>query len=171
MATWPPKPSDGDAKKMQRALASLASLQRYVTSAKDNLAATLDQDNSKAASIQYDIDKLDKIGKYTDQQMVVMVLCADSDQVDTVNTRVSGVLADTDALCRKAVARISTANITTATPPLVRHKKISFRTMDHENVRLWTRQVEDVFNSMGIKQQLENVMLFSLFIISCLKGK
>ena len=127
MATWPPKPSDGDAKEMQRALASLASLQGYVTSAKNNLAATLDQDNSKAASIQYDIDKLDKIGKYTDQQMVVMVLCADSDLVDIVNTRVSGVLADTDALCRKAVARISTANVT---PPLARPKKISFRPMD-----------------------------------------
>ena len=55
--------------------------------------------------------------------MIVVVLCADSDQVDIVNTRVSGVLADTDALCRKAIARISTANITPATPPPVRPKK------------------------------------------------
>ena len=53
-----------------------------------------------------------------------MVLCADSDQVDIVNTGVSGVLADTDALCRKAVARISTANITPATPPPLRPKNI-----------------------------------------------
>ena len=55
--------------------------------------------------------------------MIVVVLCADSDQVDIVNTRVSGVLADTDALCRKAIARISTANIIPATPPTVRPKK------------------------------------------------
>ena len=39
---------------------------------------------------------------------------------------------------------MSTANITPATPPLSRPK----RHMDHENVR----QVDDVFNSMGIKQ-------------------
>ena len=126
---------------MQRALASLASLQGHVTGAKNNLAATLDQDDLKAASIQYAIDKLEqKIGKYTDQQMVVVVFCADSDLVDIVNTRVSGVLADTDALCRKAVARISTANITPATRPQVRPKKYISGP--------WTRQVEDVFNSM-----------------------
>ena len=55
-----------------------------------------------------------------------MVLCADSDQLDRpiVNTRVSGVLADTGALCCKAVARISTADITPATPPLVLPKNI-----------------------------------------------
>ena len=124
MATWPPKSSAGDAKEMQRALASLASPQGHVTGAKNNIAATLDQDDLETASIQYAIDKLEqKIGKYTDQQMVVVVLCADSDQVDTVNTRVNGVLADTDVLCRKAVARISTANITPVTSPPVRPKK------------------------------------------------
>ena len=68
MATWPPKPSDGDTKEMQRALASLASPQGHVTGAKNNLAATLDQADLKAASIQYATDKLEqKIGKYTDR--------------------------------------------------------------------------------------------------------
>ena len=36
--------------------------------------------------------------------------------------------------------------------------------MDHENVRLWTRQVEDVFNSMGIKQQLEQFITLTTLL-------
>ena len=60
--------------------------------------------------------------------MVVVLLCADSHQVDIVNTRVRGLLADTDVLCRKAVARISTANITPATPPPGRPENI-FQTL------------------------------------------
>ena len=60
MATWPPKSFDGDAKEMQRALASLASPQGHVTGAKNNLAATLDQDELKAALFNTPLTNLNK---------------------------------------------------------------------------------------------------------------
>jgi hypothetical protein len=33
-------------------------------------------------------------------------------------------------------------------------QKVTFRPLDHDNVQLWTRQVEDVFDTMGIDGQL-----------------
>ena len=88
-----------------------------------------------------------------------MVLCAYTDKwIYRIRSKVSGITYAVKPLPEW--------------PQLISHQlyllylaqNISFRPMDHENVRLWTSQVEDIFNSMRLKQHLEHFITFTTLL-------
>ena len=86
--------------------------------------------------------------------MAVAALCADATQLTVLDEQMHSIVTDADAVLRDAVTRkgkltLIPAHITSRGP-----KKVLFRPLDHDNIRLWMRQVEDVFDTMCITSQL-----------------
>ena len=154
---WPPTAIDGRETDMSQSLKKFAVLQGHVTRAKNNLLQTLAQADLTQDSIQHAINSLEqKLNTYHETQVDIAALCCDADQVDVLEKRVNSVVTDADADIRKAVTKKANLGLP-ATPASVISKgpkKVSFRDLDHDNVRFWIRQVEDLFDTMGIISQL-----------------
>ena len=150
------KASVGHEEEMTSALLSLTALQGHVTRATNNLSETLTLDNLTAESIAHAVDRLQKqMDKFIERQMEIVELCADEQQVAILDTKIDRIITLSDAELRNAI-RIQ-CNISVAPPfanSVRRPTKVTFRPLDHDNVQLWTRQVEDVFDTMGIDGQL-----------------
>ena len=151
-----PKATDGNEDDMHSAFLSLTALQGHVTRATNNLSQTLGMEGPTKESITHAVDKLEKqLDKYTEQQMETVQLCADEKQVAVLEARVNHTISLSEELLRKAI-RIK-SNISEITPVINTTggpKKVTFRPLDHDNVKLWIRQLEDVFDTMGINGQL-----------------
>lgn len=134
---------------MISALMSLTALQGHVTRAIKILSDTLTQDQTT----EYAVIKLEKqLDKYIAQQIAVAELCADEQQVAVLDMRIEGTINAANAILMNANSsrNNNTSNVGNRGP-----RRVIFRPLDHDNVRLWIRQVEDVFATMGIDKQLD----------------
>ena len=151
-----PKAQAGSEKEMASAMLSLTALHGHLTRATKNLAATLSDASSTADAIAHAKSKLEKqLDKYIEAQMAAVELCADEDEVTLLDRRVDEGINAAEVQLRHAAQRntitpsTSSSTVMTSVP-----KKVTFRPLDHDNVQLWMRQVEDVFDAMGITSQL-----------------
>jgi len=151
-----PKASAGHEEDMATALRSLTALQGHVTQSTSNLCETLSLDNPTTESIAYAVTKLEtQLDKFIERQMDIAELCADEQQVTVLDTKVDRIISASDTQLRNAIRIQSNILVTQSVSNTVRGpKKVTFRSLDHDNVQLWIRQVEDVFDTMGIDGQL-----------------
>ncbi len=151
-----PKASAGHEDEMVTALLSLTALQGHVTRATSNLSETIGMDSVTAESITHAVNKLEKqLDKYIERQIEIAELCANEEQVLLLNSRVERTIGISDTQLRNAVRIKSTIAAVPCVTNIVRApKKVTFRPLDHDNVQLWMRQLEDVFETMGIDGQL-----------------
>ena len=141
---------------MTSALLSLTAHQGHLTRATQNLATALSNGSSSADAIAHAVNRLERqLDRYVDSQMAAAVLCADEGQVALLDRRVDGAITAAEIQLGQAAKMKSTMH-TTSSSTVAKSvpKKVTFRPLDHDNVQLWMRQVEDVFDVMGIDNQL-----------------
>ena len=86
--------------------------------------------------------------------MDAAALCADATQLTVIDEWMNSIVTDADAVLRDAVTRKGKLTLIPAPITPRGPKKVLFRPLDHDNIRLWMRQVEDVFDTMYITSQL-----------------
>ena len=151
-----PKAKDGSEEEMTSALLSLTAHYGHLTRATKNLAVTLSNVSPTADAIAHAVNRLEKqLDNYIDSQMAAAVLCADEDQVALLDRRVDEDITAAEIQLQHAVQMNGTTPATSSsTVTKSAPKKVTFRPLDHNNIQLWVRQVEDVFDAMGIDNQL-----------------
>ena len=142
---WPPKASEGQKSTKDKQIKTLTALQGHVSRARSNLSLTLTQEGASIESVTHAIENLEhKLQTFTDKQLDVVILYADDGQVLVLEERVNSVISDADSILRQAVGKKSKITTTSTSEVSRAPRKITFRPLDNDNVRLWMRQVEDL---------------------------
>lgn len=165
--SWPPQPTEGAENEIKKCLASFQAFQSHITRNKNNLETVLAAENSTLGAIKYATQKLEgSIDTLVNKQLEIAGICKSDGDIKILETKVNEIIAPADEVIRTALNRSSSTNNvqtpTDAEPSSL--KKVSFRPLDPENIKLWVKQVEDLLQSRKISTQLDKFITLTTLL-------